>query len=92
MITRSDALVAGASYPVITLTVTVASNAPASVTNSATVAGGGQVNTANDAGNDPTTILPPGTTVPIPVLSTFGWTVMIALLLLMGIAAMRKHA
>ena len=54
--TRSDALAAGASYPVITLTVDVANNAPASVTNTAGVSGGGQTNTANDTANDPTTI------------------------------------
>ncbi|HEY6047287.1 MAG TPA: hypothetical protein VIU65_11835, partial [Pyrinomonadaceae bacterium] len=54
--TRSDALAAGASYPVITLTVTVASNAASSVTNSVTVSGGSQINTANDTGTDPTNI------------------------------------
>ncbi|HEV7681828.1 MAG TPA: hypothetical protein VGO68_06875 [Pyrinomonadaceae bacterium] len=54
--TRSDALAAGSSYPVITLTVTVANNAPASVTNSVTVSGGGQTNTTNDSATNPTTI------------------------------------
>jgi uncharacterized repeat protein (TIGR01451 family) len=54
--TRSDALVAGANYPVITLTVNVAMNAPASVTNSASISGGGQTNTTNDTANDVTTI------------------------------------
>src|SRR5438477_397651 len=54
--TRSDALAAGLSYPAITLTVTVANNAAASVTNTATVSGGGQTNTANDTANDATTI------------------------------------
>ena len=54
--TRSDALASAASYPAITLTVTVAGNAPASVTNTATVSGGGEVNTANDTASDPTTI------------------------------------
>ena len=38
---RSDALAAGSSYPPITLGVHVAANAPVSVTNSVTVAGGG---------------------------------------------------
>src|SRR6185295_14769883 len=46
--TRSDALAAGSSYPVITVTVTVANNAASSVTNSVSVSGGGQTNTAND--------------------------------------------
>ena len=54
--TRNDALGAGASYPVITVTVTVANNAPASVTNSVSVSGGGQTNTGNDSATDPTTI------------------------------------
>jgi uncharacterized repeat protein (TIGR01451 family) len=54
--TRSDALAAGSSYPVITLTVNVSLTAPASVTNSAGVSGGGQSNTANDTASDPTTI------------------------------------
>ena len=55
-VNRSDALAAGASYPPITVTVDVATNAAASVTNSATVAGGGETNTANDSASDPTTI------------------------------------
>jgi uncharacterized repeat protein (TIGR01451 family) len=55
--TRSDALSGGSSYPAITLTVNVATNAAASVTNTATVAGGGETNTSNDTANDPTTIL-----------------------------------
>jgi uncharacterized repeat protein (TIGR01451 family) len=46
--TRSTALAAGASYPSITITVAVASDAPPSVANVATVSGGGEVNTAND--------------------------------------------
>lgn len=60
--TRSDALAAGASYPAITLTVNVAGNAAASVTNTAIVSGGGELNTANNTASDPTPItstLPP---------------------------------
>src|SRR3954452_10160101 len=38
--TRSDALAAGASYPPITITVAVASNAAATVTNTAAITGG----------------------------------------------------
>ena len=49
----------GASYPVLTLTVTVATTAPASVTNAAAVRGGGETNTVNDAVSDATTINPP---------------------------------
>ena len=54
--TRSDALTAGQSYPAITLTVTVSANAPASITNSVTVSGGGETNTSNDTANDVTTV------------------------------------
>jgi len=54
--TRSNALAAGGSYPAITLTVNVASNAPASLTNTATVSGGGEVNTSNNTASDVTTI------------------------------------
>jgi hypothetical protein len=39
--TRSDALGAGSSYPTITLTVDVGTNAASSVTNTAHVSGGG---------------------------------------------------
>lgn len=41
--TRSDILASSASYPAITLTVNVAANAAATVTNTATVPGGGEV-------------------------------------------------
>jgi uncharacterized repeat protein (TIGR01451 family) len=54
--TRSDALAAGTSYPVLTITVDVSSSAPASVTNTATVSGGGDTNAANNTASDPTTI------------------------------------
>jgi uncharacterized repeat protein (TIGR01451 family) len=55
--TRSDALAVGASYPAITLTVNVAPNAPASVTNVASVSGGGDTNMSNNTASDPTTIV-----------------------------------
>jgi uncharacterized repeat protein (TIGR01451 family) len=56
---RSDVLAAGGSYPPITLTVNVSASAPASVTNTATVAGGGETTTANDTASDVTTISVP---------------------------------
>src|SRR5437870_4030458 len=62
--TRSEALAGGASYPAITLTVNVASDAPASVTNTATVSGRGETNTANNTASNPTTInTPPDLTI-----------------------------
>lgn len=65
--TRSDALAPNTPYPVITVTVDVSLSAPASVTNIATVSGGGEVNTGNDVAQDLTTILPP----PHPDLAPF---------------------
>ncbi len=53
---RSDALGAGGSYPTITLTVNVANDAPSSVTNTATVSGGGDVTPVDNTINDVTTV------------------------------------
>ena len=54
--TRSDALNGGASYPVISVPVTVAPNSSLSLTNTATVSGGNDSNAGNNTTNDPTTI------------------------------------
>jgi uncharacterized repeat protein (TIGR01451 family) len=54
--TRSDVLAGGTSYPAITVTVNVAANAAGALTNTATVSGGGETNTANDTAADPTTV------------------------------------
>ncbi len=56
--TRSDSLNAGSSYPPIFITVNVATNAAASITNSATMSGGGDTNPTNNTANDVTTINP----------------------------------
>ncbi|HYI12563.1 MAG TPA: FG-GAP-like repeat-containing protein [Thermoanaerobaculia bacterium] len=56
--TRSGVLAGGASYPAITLTVKVATNAPATVTNTVTVSGGGELNTGNNGASDPAAIAP----------------------------------
>ena len=53
--TRSNALAPGASYPAVTLNVSVAGTAT-SATNVATVSGGSETNTANDSASDPTTV------------------------------------
>ena len=58
--TRSDSLAAGNSYPDITVTVTVAVTNPGSVTNRASVSGGGS---ADAAATDVTTILWPPVTI-----------------------------
>lgn len=54
--TRGDVLFAGTSFEPITLTVNVAANAASSVTNTATVSGGAESNTANDSASDVTQI------------------------------------
>jgi uncharacterized repeat protein (TIGR01451 family)/fimbrial isopeptide formation D2 family protein len=57
--TRSDVLVSGSSYPVITLTVDVAASTPIgtnSITNSASISGGGEINLSNNSATDPTTV------------------------------------
>ncbi len=64
--TRSDALAPTAAYPAITLTVDVAANAPATVTNVAVVSGGGDPNPSNNTATDPATIV---TVVQPPVLT-----------------------
>ena len=48
----------GGSFPVITVTVNVATNAPLSLTNSANVANPNDPNNTNNTANDATTILP----------------------------------
>jgi endonuclease G len=69
--TRSDALPAGQEYPFITVTVSVATNAPNNVTNNVSVSGGGDVNAANDTDSDPTTILTSSGTA--NAVTLFGW-------------------
>lgn len=63
--TRSDALAVTASYPAITVTVSFAANAAASLTNVANVTtAANESSTANNSASDPTTILvPPDLTV-----------------------------
>lgn len=54
--TRAEALAAGAAFPPITLTVKVAGDAPPTITNTATVSGGGDVNPANNTATDQTVV------------------------------------
>ena len=56
--TSTAAIAPGSSFPVITVTVNVATNSPLSVTNSANVASPNDPNNSNNAANDPTTFLP----------------------------------
>ncbi len=68
---RSDTLAANSSYPAITVMVNIAANAPASVTNIASVVGGGDSTATNKTAQDVTdvvtqSVLPPAT----PILSS----------------------
>jgi autotransporter-associated beta strand protein len=88
--TRSDALAVGGSYPALTIAVTVAANAPASITNTATVSGGGEVNSANDTATDTiTTFALPSVASVVPSFgpSSGGTFVMITGTNLLNVAA-----
>ena len=50
--TRSDVLAAGGAYPAITLNALVAQSAPATLTNVATISGGGEADFTNDSATD----------------------------------------
>jgi hypothetical protein len=58
--TRADVLAAGGSYPPITLTVNVSSIISSSVTNTATVSGGGETITSDNFVGDVTTVVSAG--------------------------------
>ncbi|HEY9650765.1 MAG TPA: hypothetical protein V6C95_08885 [Coleofasciculaceae cyanobacterium] len=58
--TRNDALASSLSYPTLTVNVNVAANTPESVTNTAIVSGGGEINTLNNKYDDPTKIVSDG--------------------------------
>ncbi|HXO37379.1 MAG TPA: hypothetical protein VN872_02010 [Candidatus Acidoferrum sp.] len=62
---RADALGRASSYPAISLVVNASGVAPTRVTNTVTVSGGGETNTANDSATDLTDISAPDLTVAI---------------------------
>jgi uncharacterized repeat protein (TIGR01451 family) len=70
--TRSDVLLVTGTYPQITLTVNVAANASSPLTNTATVSGGNDGNSANNTANDSTIIIVNGADLDIAPLSSFG--------------------
>jgi Divergent InlB B-repeat domain len=70
---RSDALAASSSYPPITATVSVASNAPSSLTNSVSVSGGGDPGVK--IASDPTVITPQTFTLTTSVSPSGGGSV-----------------
>ena len=72
--TRTDPVAPSATYPAITVTANVASNAPAVVTNTAIVSGGGEVNTSNDTATDTTSVNPGPNAVSVTPSSGAGLT------------------
>ncbi|MGA2962888.1 MAG: hypothetical protein ABSD96_14515, partial [Candidatus Korobacteraceae bacterium] len=68
--TRSDVLGPAASYPAITVTASVSSSATSPVTNTATVSGGGEYNTANDSASDVTNLVSSGTSADLAISTT----------------------
>jgi large repetitive protein len=62
--TRADALPPATAYPDLVLAVQVAANAPPTVTNTASVGGGGDVVPANNAASDVASVAAPGTYLP----------------------------
>ncbi len=55
--TSTAVVASNGSFPAISIRVNVAQSAAASVINTATVSGGGEINTANDTASDPTSIV-----------------------------------
>jgi len=68
--TRNDALAAAASYPPVTVTVNVRSNAPASVSNVATVSGGGDADPDNNTFTDQTNVTATPLAAPTGLVAT----------------------
>ncbi len=68
--TRNTALSAGSSFGDIAVTVRVPSNAPAQVTNTATVSSDDELETSNNSASDPTTVLRDTTTAPTRLVAT----------------------
>jgi uncharacterized repeat protein (TIGR01451 family) len=87
--TRGDGLGAGASYPVITLTVNVAANAAAILTNTASVSGGGATSATNNSADDPTVVDP---VAPIPTLSEWAFLLLATLLAGTAIRTINRRA
>lgn len=69
--TRSDSLVATSSYPVITITVNISSNAPVMITNTVSITGGGDTSPGNNTASD---IIPVNSLAGVP-FTLAGWDV-----------------
>ena len=92
--TRSDPLAPGASYPAITLTVNVDPNPPATLVNTVNLAGGGDVNGANNNAKNVVSFAPVGPgPEPIPAGSPATLALLALLLAVLGgrqVAARRR--
>jgi uncharacterized repeat protein (TIGR01451 family) len=83
--TRTDVLAPSASYPPLTLTVSVGAVESLAVVNVATVSGGGDISPGNNTAADPTRIIQPA---PVPVMSR--WSLLAAVLMLLALARYRS--
>jgi len=88
--TRSDVLAGAGTFPTLTLTVNVAINAPASVTNVAQVSGGGDTTPDDNRASDLTDILPAVPVMPLPWLVTL--TLLLVATAAWSLRARRPHA
>src|SRR5262249_7252116 len=61
--TITQAVTGGNNYPVLTLAFNVSASASGGISNTATVSGGGEINTSNDSSTDTTTVVQTTTTV-----------------------------
>ena len=86
--TRSDVLAPATSYPVITVTTSVGADvAPGTMTNSASVTGGGDPNPGNNTATSPITIGPS----PVPLLPVSFRIGLMSALLAIALAALRAR-
>jgi hypothetical protein len=85
--TRSDVLGAGASYPPITLTVTVSASAVSPLVNIATVSGGSDTNPTNNTATDSVIL---GAS-PIPTLSGAAQAIFVLVLVVGGLLALHRR-
>ena len=86
--TRSDALAPTQSYEPITVTVNVSATAPASLTNIATVSGGGDTGSPNDVSSDATVVDPAAS---IPTLNEWMFALLAVLLALTAARAIHRR-
>jgi uncharacterized repeat protein (TIGR01451 family) len=90
--TRADALAAGASYPPITLNVSVELTAPDSLVNNASVSGGGDSDLSNNTDGDITPIIngqPSGPIVSVPATSV--WALLVLGLMMLAMAGINRR-